>query len=184
MDKRALVERAGRGDHDASARLDVRTLTSSHWSPDGKTIAFNYLQPDPARDEWYYRTALVDPDGSNLRVLPPVQDTPLFNQAWPVYSPDGKWIVMDSWMTQADGTAVNQLAIAPADGSGPARGIGPEVPGQSLVKTWAPDGSRVILSLEGSATLYAVDPVTGDSELLPFNSELPDWQRVALPLIP
>ncbi|MEO8273185.1 MAG: hypothetical protein ABI620_03895 [Chloroflexota bacterium] len=156
------------------------TLSGSTWSPSGQSIAFNSIIDDPGSSaDAYFRTSLVNPDGSNVRMLPPVQDGSLFSQAWPIYSPDGKWIVMESWYSQPDGAAINQLAIAPADGSTAARGIGPRVPGQSLVKAWSPDGTKLLLSVRDVGTLYAIDPTSGVAELLPYTGELPAWQRRA-----
>jgi hypothetical protein len=88
---------------------------------------------------------------------------------------------MESWVTQPDGSAVNQIALAAADGSVPTRLVGPRVAGRSLVKTWAPDGTWILMHVNGVDDMYTIDPVSGASELLPWKSDFPDVQRVALP---
>ena len=112
-------------------------------------------------------------------VPPPVDATANYSQAWSVFSPDGRWIAMESWVGAPGGPATNQLAIAPADGSAPARGIGPRMPNQSIVKTWSPDGTKVLFASRDSHQLFEADPVTGAFSELPWTSELPDWQRRA-----
>jgi Tol biopolymer transport system component len=150
------------------------------FSPDGQTIAYNSVEAqEPPVNR--FRVHLMDRDGSNDRPIPAPIGT-LYSQAWPIFSPDGKSIVMESWRSQQDASqpaAVNQLALAPSDGSAPAHWIGPSVPGQTLIKTWSPDGSRVLLSVRDKGELYSVDPVGGSFERLPWSSDLPDWQRVA-----
>ena len=151
-------------------------LSGPVFSPDGRTIAHNSVEQTATGA--VFRTYLVDVDGSNQRLLPePLdQETP-YSQAWPIYSPDGNWILMESWVGTPGGPATNQLAIAPADGSAPARGIGPKIANQSLVKAWSPDGTTILMAARDIGEIYQVDPVTGASTKLPWAAELPDWQR-------
>lgn len=149
-------------------------------SPDGQTIAYNAVERDIPGFE-HFRAHIVNRDGTNDRevVLPQTFDSP-YSQAWSIFSPDGKWIAMESWVTNtSDFSAVNQIAIAPVDGSSPARWIGPSLPGRSLVKTWAPDGTKVLMHANDVDDVYAIDPVTGAYELLTWKSDFPNWQRVA-----
>ena len=146
------------------------------FSPDGRTIAYNSVEPGDR-----FRAQLVDVDGTNQRPVPAPADAPAdsYSQAWPAFSPDGRWVAMESWAGAIGGDVTNQLAIAPADGSAPARLVGPSVA--------EPDGRQGVVARrhEGavrrprSATLYEADPVTGEWRQLPWNSELPDWQRGA-----
>lgn len=149
-------------------------------SPDGQTIAYNVVERDiPGFDR--FRAHLINRDGTNERevAVPQTFDSP-YSQAWSIFSPDGKWIAMESWVTDTeDFSAVNQIAVAPVDGSAPARWVGPSLPGRSLVKTWAPDGSKVLMHVNDADDVYAIDPVTGAYQLLPWKSDFPDWQRVA-----
>ena len=102
-----------------------------------------------------------------------------YSQAWPSFSPDGKWVLLSSWETKANGSVQHQLAIAPTDGSAPARRIGPVVDDENQVKSWAPDGSRILLCTCESKELYTVDPITGTFEKLPWQVDAPGWQRLA-----
>lgn len=150
------------------------------FSPDGETIAYNSVESEAGGEHFWLH--LMDRDGTNDRTLALPESAPaLYSQAWAVFSPDGSWIAMESWATQPDGSAVNQIALAAADGSEPTRLIGPLVPGRTLVKTWWPDGSRLLVHVNDADDIYAIDPVSGTSELLPWKSDFPDFQRVALP---
>ena len=149
------------------------------FSPDGNTIAYNLveaLEPPVNR----FRAHLMNRDGTNDRAVPAPLATG-YSQAWAIFSPDGKWIAMESWVTQPDDTSINQLAIAPADGSAVARWLGPAVPAQSLVKAWSPDSTFILLGVVDVNDAYAVDPETGEATKLPWVIDLPDVQRVSRP---
>jgi Tol biopolymer transport system component len=163
------------------------TLSGAVWAPDGRTIAYNgvdqvRLASGETRD--HFRVHLIAPDGSNDRAVPGPEE-PLVQENWPTYSPDGKWIVVHRWDFIGDKpNAEGWLAIMPADGSAPARDIGPRIPGgqdTGLSKTWSPDGSRLLMSTANTEQVYSIDPVTGEFEQLTWATTLPDWQRVALP---
>lgn len=150
-------------------------LSGLAFSPDGQTIAHNVVLPEDR-----FRTYLVDTDGSNERMLPAPVDRPYaYSQAWPVFSPDGRWIAMESWVGIAGGQTTNQLAIAPADGSAPAHGVGPALPKQSLRKAWSPDGTKLLAAAVDINVVYEIDPITGVYSKLPWTSDTPDWQRAA-----
>ena len=69
-------------------------LSGLGFSPDGKTIAYNSVEPGDR-----FRAQLVDVDGTNRRpIAPPVDAADNYSQAWPVFSPDGRWIAMESWV--------------------------------------------------------------------------------------
>ena len=144
-------------------------LAGLTFSPDGRTIAYNSVET------WRrFRAQLVDVDGTNRRpVTLPVDATDNYSQAWSVFSPDGRWIAMESWVGVPGGPATNQLAIAPADGSAPARGIGPKLPNQSIVKTWSPDGTKVLFASRDAHQLFEADPVTGASRSCPGRPSCP-----------
>ena len=149
-------------------------------SPDGQTIAYNSVENEGSTGKQHVWAHLVDRDGKNNRLVRlPENAPPLYSQAWSIFSPDGQWIAMESWVTQPDDSAINQIALARTDGSVPTRWLGPSLPNVSLVKTWAPDGTTLLVHANGIDDVYAMDPVTGSHELLPWKSDFPNWQRVA-----
>jgi Tol biopolymer transport system component len=147
------------------------------FSPDGATIAFNSVEAEATGEHFWAH--LINRDGTNDRVARlPSTVQPLYSQAWSVYSPDGTWIAMESWWSLPGGRQVNQIALVPSDGSGPARPIGPVITGSSLLKSWSPDGTKVLMCAVDLSEIYAIDPLTGASERLPW-SDCPNWQRLA-----
>jgi Tol biopolymer transport system component len=103
-------------------------------------------------------------------------------EAWPLYSPDGRSILVHRWTWTSNGGGEGWLAVMPADGSSPARDVGPRIPGgedTGLIKSWSPDGTRVLVRAENQRKVYSIDPVTGDYDVVDWTTELPDWQRVA-----
>ncbi len=123
----------------------------------------------------------ADSDG---RALPGPTD-PAVQEGWPAYSPDGRWILVHRWTFKSDtDPGAGWLAVMPADGSAPARDIGPRIPGgedTGLTKTWSPDGSRILMSTHNTSQVFSIDPITGSYEQIPWAAGLPDWQRVARP---
>ena len=148
------------------------------FSPDGATIAYNSVEGEA--DGEHFWAHLINRDGTNNRLVPLPEKLPkLYSQAWSAFSPDGKWIAMESWWPKVvGGDAVNQIALAPSDGSAPARPIGPVIDGSSLIRFWTPDGTRVVACAPDLLQMYTIDPVSGSSERLPF-TDCPGWQRVA-----
>ena len=149
-------------------------------SPDGNTIAYNAIEAEEAPFN-RFRVHVVHRDGTNDRALPAPVATG-YSQAWPVFSPDGTSIIMESWESGSGGTAetrITRLAVAPADASAAARWLGPSQVGQTLVKTWSPDGSSIIISFTERNELYVIDAATGTSDRLPWAADLPGWQRTA-----
>ena len=163
------------------------TLSGLVVSPDGTTIAYNGtdVTHGPLNERLtHFRLHLVNVDGSNDRAIAGPDD-PYVQENWPTYSPDGKWIVVHRWMFKSDrADAKGWLAIMPADGSQPARDIGPKFEGgedTGLLKVWSPDSSRILLLARNTGLVYSVDPVSGESVQLPWTDDMPDWQRRALP---
>ena len=158
------------------------TNSGPAFSPDGSTIAYNHVKIDPVTRSTHFRVDLVDPDGTNDRPLPAPAD-PEEQQAWPLYSPDGRWILVHHWTWKSDPRGgEGWLTVVPADGAAPPRQIGPRFPGgedTGIVKTWSPDGSRVIAQVQNAEQVWSIDPVTGEGELLPWTALMPDWQRRA-----
>jgi hypothetical protein len=89
----------------------------------------------------------------------------------------------DHFILERDGFC--QIAVAPADGSLPAQGMGPKVPAavSGIGHAWAPDGRTLLVTFltEGEPqTFWAIDVDTGRTTELggPF-VEIPAWQRLA-----
>lgn len=149
------------------------------FSPDGQMIAYNVVESDVGGGEHFW-VRLMNRDGSDDRLVALPEDrTGVYSQAWSVFSPDGKWIAMESWAGPVGGSVVNQLALAPTDGASPTRLLGPSVPNRSIVKVWSPDGTRILIHVNDIDDMYTIDPITGVYEQLPWKSDFPNWQRVA-----
>jgi hypothetical protein len=148
------------------------------WSPAGSVIAYNAV--DVRSGVTNFRVHLLDPDGTNDRPLPGPSD-PNTMEGWPNWSPDGSHILVHRWTWQPGGEG--WLAVMPADGSAPAREVGPRILGgeeTGLIAVWSPDGSRVLMRAENTRQVFSIDPATGDYVELPWNAEgLPEWQRLA-----
>lgn len=150
------------------------------WSLDGERIAYNRVERDPETGYEHFRVYTVRPDGTEDVAIPgPPQ--PKIHEAWPAYSPDGTSILVHRWTWTWEGGGAGWIGVLPADGSSSASSIGPRIPGgqdTGLSKTWAPDGTRVLLRAENTRQVFSVDPVSNEWERLPWTEELPDWQRV------
>lgn len=150
------------------------------WSLDGQRIAYNRVEADPVTGIVHFRVHTVDADGTHDVALPGPTD-PSVHEAWPAWSPDGKWILVHRWTWKTQNGGQGWVAVLPTDGSAPARDIGPRIPGgedTGLIKTWSPDGTRVLVRAENTRQVFSVDPLTGETAQLTWTEELPDWQRV------
>jgi WD40-like Beta Propeller Repeat len=153
------------------------------YSADGSTIAYNVIDPGRGGDAGYFRVHVVAADGTGDHALPAPAGS--INEGWPAYSPDGSMILVHrwTWKTTALDGGQGWLAVMPADGSAPARDIGPRIAGgedTGLIKAWSPDGTRVIVRANNTQQIFSIDPITGAYVELPWTAGvLPDWQRVA-----
>ena len=110
----------------ASAREPIRLANHPALSPDGKTLAFDYLG-----DIWTVPTA-----GG---VAKPLTQNPA-KDVTPKYSPDGKEI---AFVSDRDGSS--QVYVMPATGGAP-RQVTYHTAGY-LLHEWAPDGNHVLVSV-------------------------------------
>lgn len=153
-------------------------LSGVAFSPDGTTISYNALTP--VNGSARFTTHLVSVDGTRDRaVVTGRESEATFSVAWATWSPDSKWIVMESFTDIGSSDRINQLYLAPADGSAPAHAIGPALADQSLLRSWSPDGTKILLTSRDRNQVYLIDPVSEQWQLLPWTSDMPDWQRVA-----
>jgi Tol biopolymer transport system component len=155
------------------------------YSPDGRTIAYNGLDPVLQADgtlDTTFRVHLVNADGTNDRAVPGPAD-PTVQETWPLFSPDGQSILVSRWTIAGDVYGADGwLALMPADGSQAAHDIGLRFTDEqdtAIEKTWAPDGSRIVMRVGSKQEVYSIDPATGQSSPLAWTTELPDWQRRA-----
>ncbi len=156
------------------------TNSGAAWLPDGETIVYNSVEPDGVTGSEHFRVRFVNADGTGDR-LAAGPDDPAVQESWPIVSPDGQSILVHRWTWKANDGGEGWLAVMPADGSTPARDIGPRIPGgedTGLVALWSPDGTTIILRSDNEQQVYEVDPVTGAWTELQWTNELPDWQRV------
>jgi dipeptidyl aminopeptidase/acylaminoacyl peptidase len=153
------------------------------FSPDGRTIAFAAVAGGLSSSRPIVRVSLVDVDGSGVRELPgsPTEAT---SETPVAYSPDGRWLLI---RRSAPGGCCPSfrpeawLAIIPADGSGPARDIGPRLPeiDTTVNAAFSPDGTRILTGAQtDTPTVYSVDPITGNFQTLDWTETVPTWQRV------
>jgi hypothetical protein len=149
------------------------------WSPDGKLLAYNRVEPLDGELVGHFRVHVIRADGTGDIALPGAAD-PTLHEAWPIWSPDGKSIAIERFVFAADGQA--RIALFPADGSAGARDIGPTRHGedQGVIKVWAPDGTRVISYVRVTGETFVIDPMTGKYEKAAWNaSSEPDYRRLA-----
>jgi Tol biopolymer transport system component len=163
------------------------TRSGAVFSPDGKTIAYNGIDSvkmPSGEVVARFRVHLMNADGTNNRPVP-APDDPSVEENWPVFSPDGSSLLVLRW-TSPNGVigANGWIATMPADGSQKARDLGSHFTDQTdtlISKSWSPDGSRILVVVASKHQVYSADPVSGGFELLPWTTELPDWQRLAIP---
>ena len=150
------------------------------WSPDGTLLAYNRVEPLDGELNGHFRVHVIRADGTGDIALPGPSE-PVVHEAWPTWSPDGRSIAVEHFVFGDPGE--DWVALLPSNGSAPARDLlprGPGRPGGGIVKTWTPDGSRVIAYVRGVAETYLIDPVTGTSERATWSAAAePDYRRLA-----
>lgn len=152
------------------------------WALDGTEFAYNVVVPHASAPGGHFRIHAYDVELGQDRALPAPDDEQI-NEAWPLYSPDGRSILVHRWTWTAGPQPEGWLAVMPADGTAVARDIGPRVPGgenTGLIKVWSPDGSRILSRAENTGEVVSIDPKTSEFEPLDWSAlELPGWQRRA-----
>jgi hypothetical protein len=151
-------------------------LQGASWSPTGAQLAYNVADRDgpSGLDRFRVRVLTIE---TMLDVPYPAPADPDIRQAWPMWSPDGRMILVQRF-TKDEGW----LAILPADGSPAVRELGPRVPFDDdtrMDEGWSPDG-RIILLRFDDDHFYAIDVATGQKTSVTWPVDrIPDWRRVA-----
>ena len=113
------------------------------WSPDGQVLAFLHVPSGANYDIW-----MLPLDGEPR----PFIETP-FQERWPTFSPDGRWLAYAS-----DQSGRYEVYVTPFPGPGPKVQISTDG-GQS--PAWAPNGRelfyRVLPDGEGTRSMMVVD---------------------------
>lgn len=157
--------------------LDV---SGPSWSPTGDRIAYNQVEPTTGDVDGHFRVHVVNPDGTGDVALPGPAD-PATQEAWPLWSPDGRSILVHRWTWKTQDGGLGWLAIQPVDGSAPARDIGPKLPGgedTGMIKIWSPDGTAILVRANNTGSVYSIDPLAGRSDQVDL-PDLPDYRRLA-----
>ncbi|HTV03259.1 MAG TPA: amidohydrolase family protein [Luteitalea sp.] len=123
-------------------KFPVRMLRHVKVAPDGRSVVYTALGH-------LYLRAL--PEGTPTRLT---QDPA--HEAWPSFSPDGKWIVYTTWDDEAKG----RLRVIGVDGQGGRDVIA--VPGHYAQPSFSPDGASIVYRATGPdsdrALTHAIDP--------------------------
>ena len=147
------------------------------YSADGERLFYQSYAPAPFdQDGGCCQLWVMNADGSDAHPFESVNEG-----AWtgvPSVSPDGRWV--SYWSVLGD-SGRQQIRVAPADGSGPAIGVGPAM-SDFFPWAWAPDSSKILMMPEDGSTTsaYLIDPEGGPWSTVPFESgSALDWQRLA-----
>jgi len=142
--------------------LDGVTLTYSNWEP---------LAGTDRTDGWTHVRDLTS--GADRQIRYSDQAAEVHGD----FAPDGSTVLIERQRIGPDGTFPAQVVIAPVQGGGSARPIGPEF----LYDTphrfgFTPDGQQVIVTIDGVTRFYRVADGTEVGQ--PLTMEFPDVQRL------
>jgi Tol biopolymer transport system component len=152
-------------------------LRESHYSPDGKLIAYHVWDPNPGSMHLYVMNA----DGTGKHEVG--ADPAISFTGWPVWSNDGTRVAVQRAKKVPAGES-GSLPYAIIDvASGKVVETGPVLPSDGGHIEWAPDDS-VLLMVPNDTTgrQLLLDPHGGPARTPAWTSpSYPSWQRLALP---
>ena len=117
------------------------------WSPDGTKLAIGSTQ------DGNFDIYLMSPDGSGQTRL---TNDPVANDAFPVFSPDGKKIAFTSWDANID-PATAEVYVMNVDGTGRTRLTNNSF--EDSYPAWSPDGSQLAFqsARDGNLEIYVMN---------------------------
>lgn len=170
------LKRLDLGSPEVDESIEFEGLT---WSPDGTRLSYMRSVRIDGSLDWRIHVADISPTGDVMQIrrlaLAPDSSAEMLG-AW---SPEGDRL---AFILERAGT--RQLAIAPVDGSTPARAIGPVVrDDEGIGGAWSPDGTKMLatyLPRQDPQTFWSIDVESGaQTQLEGPVADLPSWQRVA-----
>ena len=144
------------GAGDAQRLTDTKTSQFAFpcsFSPDGKRLAYFQLNADGHREIW---TALVEGDRDHPRLgKPQAFLRTSFSEAYPAFSPDGRWLAYSS-----NESGTNELYVRPFPGPGGKWQISTGGGGYPI---WSRDGHKLFFLTRDWRIMVASYTATGDS---------------------
>ena len=137
--------------------LLVKSIQDPHpssWSPDGRFLLYWVTEPKTRGDVW-----VLPLDGDRT---PAVLLNTEFNEEWPVFSPDGRWIAYSSDESGRDEVYVRSFE-PPSGARAPAVGAKRiiSVNGAGFGQRWRSDGNELVYGSASDGRMMAVETATG-----------------------
>jgi dipeptidyl aminopeptidase/acylaminoacyl peptidase len=136
-----VMKMAGGGSRVLFRNEEAGFVQPSSWTPDGKQILTLFFRKDNIS-----QIALVDAESGAVRVLKSL------NWVYPKkmeISPDGKWIVYDSFA--GDNPGPRDIYALSIDGARETKLV--EGPAEDLFPAWSPDGKEIVFASDRAGTM-------------------------------
>jgi|GEM_PF-1433848 len=163
----------------AKSPLGYGNLKAPQWSPDGSQVVVMVEVPGP-RETWHLY--VMNADGTNVHPLSALSTNLLADQGSPMWSPDGKRIAFQHWLTHTadDGEDFNPIGIVDV-ATGTLHDVGPTSTNGFVSWDWSPDGTSILeVPGDGTGDILITDAATGLWKTAPWRADQPiSWQRTA-----